>query len=286
MLENDLCGGVYAEPYAGGAGVALDLLFSGYAKHIYINDLDPNIYAFWYSMLHDTNDFLSLLATTEATIENWYLQRAILAAPEDHASLLERGFATFFLNRCNRSGIIKAGPIGGKKQSGRWKIGARYHHANLAHRIEVIASYRDAITVTNEDCLDFLREKVPVFRKQKSLVYLDPPYYEKGRSLYLNAYEPTDHAEVSSFLHTEFSDLNWIISYDVCYPIAVLYGDFRCTEQILNYSISATRRKGKEFVFYAPSLKVPCGMPTIDPLDYLTARNEKSVENSLVNFHS
>jgi DNA adenine methylase len=276
IAENDLYDGIYVEPYAGGAGVALDLLFSEYVRDIHLNDLDKNIYSFWYCVLNKTEELLSLIVATAATIENWNIQSSILRNANDNTPILERGFATFFLNRCNRSGIIGAGPIGGKGQKGKWKIDARYNVQALSERIKMVARYKNSITINNKDCLDFLNTETAKLEGRKSLVYLDPPYYNKGQDLYLNAYKPEDHVVLSKFLHSDFKAYNWIISYDVCQPVADLYQDLRCTEQVLNYSVTRNHKKGKEFVFYSNSMKIPAAMPLINSCCYL--KNETTIE--------
>lgn len=98
IRANGLHGGHYLEPYAGGAGVALELLFHGHASHVHINDLDPALNAFWVSATRHPEELLRLLRDTPVTIEEWLRWRDVLreAAP---ASLVERGFATLFMNR-------------------------------------------------------------------------------------------------------------------------------------------------------------------------------------------
>ena len=268
---NNLHDGIYVEPYAGGAGVALDLLFSEYIREIHLNDLDKSIYAFWYCVLNDTERLIRKLKTTIATLDNWNVQHDILMNADDSTPILDRAFATLFLNRCNRSGILKAGPIGGKMQSGTWKIDARYNVQDIAARITRIARYKNSITISNQDSIDFLKVEKPILKKRKSFIYLDPPYYQKGQDLYLNAYESKDHALIANFLNEQFSELNWIVSYDACSPIAKLYKNFRCTEQILNYSVSTKHSKGNEFIFYSESMKIPSDMKIILPSDYLNS---------------
>lgn len=269
---NQLHDGIYAEPYAGGAGVAIDLLFSEYVRDIYLNDLDRNIAAFWRCVVHETSALIEKLENTPATIENWREQRAILDNAGPDTPDLKRGFATLFLNRCNRSGILDAGPIGGFSQTGNWKIDARYNTKGLADRIRRIARYRNSIRITNLDCLDFLEEEKAELKRRKSLVYLDPPYYIQGQNLYLNAYRPEDHRMVAEYLEREYSDLHWIVSYDACEQIAEIYGGFRCTEQMLNYSASSVRTKGHEFMFYSPLMDIPDDVMIIDPLAYTKAQ--------------
>ncbi len=108
MKENALLDGEYVEPYAGGAAIALELLFHEYVSRIHINDVSKPLHAFWKSVLDHTEELCRLVMKTPLTVEQWDKQRRILDFPEGH-STLELGFATFFLNRTNRSGILNGG---------------------------------------------------------------------------------------------------------------------------------------------------------------------------------
>ena len=107
----------YVEPFAGGAGVSLELLFSGEVDHIVINDYDKAIYSIWRAIIDNTNQFVELIENTEVSIDEWYRQKNIYTNQSNRYSV-ELAFATFFLNRTNRSGILAAGPIGGYEQNG------------------------------------------------------------------------------------------------------------------------------------------------------------------------
>lgn len=155
MEVNGLAGGHYLEPYAGGAGVALELLFHGHASHVHINDFDTALYDFWVSITQHSDAFLHLLADTPVTIDQWHYWRSVLRR-EVSVGQIERGFATLFMNRTNRSGILKAGVIGGLKQSGDYKLDARFKKDVLIARIEKIAAHADAISIYNEDALALL----------------------------------------------------------------------------------------------------------------------------------
>lgn len=187
VKDNGLLDGVYVEPYAGGASVALSLLFDEYVSKIIINDKDRSIYAFWHSVLYDTENLCRLIAETPVTMENWKKLRELQKVDKkDQASLLDLGFSTFFMNRTNRSGIIKAGVIGGYTQTGNYKMDARYRKDKLMKRIRRIASYADRIELHNEDAVDFI-QKIANQNIDKTILYLDPPYYKKGQGLYMNS---------------------------------------------------------------------------------------------------
>jgi len=240
----------YIEPYAGGASLALSLLFKDLVSEIHLNDLDPAIHAFWHSVLTRDRDFIQLLDETPVTLDERSKQKAIYAKGP-MAGNFALGFATFFLNRTNHSGILNGGMIGGRKQSGPWKIDARFNRLELRRRIERIASFRDRIHISCEDAIEFLRNRKFA---TTSLIYLDPPYYRAGRRLYLNAYGPSDHTAVSEHIFGLRSP--WIVSYDDVPEIRELYKNVR-SRRIQLFHTARFARKGDEILFFAPGLRIP-----------------------------
>jgi len=251
--ENNLCDGHYVEPYAGGAGVAVELLLLQYASHVHINDIDDAVYSFWYSVLNHTDELVSMIASKRVSMAEWRRQKYILQNPEG-CSELERGFATFFLNRTNRSGILKAGVIGGKAQSGTWKLDVRYNKKELIRRIEQIALYRDRISLYRKDALSLIDTLLPTLPK-KTLVYLDPPYYVKGEGLYRNFYQYGDHVAIKNALR-KTKDIFWLVSYDNVSEIREIYKQYRQQEYLLRYT-AQNKFKGTEVMIYGPRLKYP-----------------------------
>ena len=252
MEVNDLMGGTYIEPYAGGASVALSLLFGQYAGKIKINDKDRSIYAFWYSVLNETDALCRLISDTPVTMDTWQVQHE-LQKHKKEAGLLELGFSTFFLNRTNRSGILNGGVIGGKNQLGTWKIDARYNKKDLIERIEHVAGYADLIELTSMDAVALIKryKRTPAV---KTFCYLDPPYYVKGQDLYLNYYRDKDHQDIAKAIK-KFKG-QWIISYDAVDFISELYKDYRQKEYYLSYS-AGNPAKGKEIMVYSNGLLIP-----------------------------
>lgn len=251
IKENNCIGTEYVEPYAGGAGVALGLLVGGYVSKIHINDIDKGIYCFWEAVLENTELFIEKVVNTEVTVVEWNNQRLINNHQEGYTNL-EIGFSTFYLNRCNRSGIIKAGCIGGKNQSGVYKIDARFNKENLIKRIRLIASYKEAIHLYNEDTLVLLKSKREQFNHM--ILYLDPPYYVKGSSLYRNSYLHKDHQDILDELKS-FKG-HWIVSYDNTPKIIDIYHHIRSKEFNIMYS-AGDKKKGQEIMFFSESLKIP-----------------------------
>lgn len=246
--------GHYIEPYAGGASVALHLLFEGFVSEITINDKDRAIYAFWHSAVHQSDELIALIKNTKITISNWKKQREILRNKENEP-LLRLGFATFFLNRTNVSGIINGGPIGNIRQTGDYKLGCRFNKKALIERINRIAEQKDKIHIEGIDALDLINKVEKEAETKNSIFYFDPPYYLKGESLYMNHYNPKDHEDVGNAIK-RIRGVRWIVSYDDHKAIKTIYSGFRNKKHILQHSAHGPRT-GKEILFFSPGLSVP-----------------------------
>lgn len=229
----------YVEPFAGGAGAALALLLSGRVEHIVINDLDKAIYAFWKSSVFSSAKFIKKIKTTSVTISEWKKQKLIYNDPK--ANLFNLGFATFFLNRTNTSGILDGGPIGGLKQNGKYKINARFNKKILVERIHSLSFYKDKISIFNKDGLKLISDYL---NKNNTFIYLDPPYFEKGSSLYLNHYKKEDHEALAKKLNQN-PNAFWLLTYDNKKEIKSLYSNRRIINFSLNYNAYESR-KGRE----------------------------------------
>ena len=255
--SNDLFNIVYCEPFAGGAGVALRLLLEGHASKIIINDLDPAIYAFWYLVIHDTDWLIDQIEKVEVNLENWKKYRAIMLS--HNPSLRDLGFATFFLNRTNRSGILLAGPIGGKGQSGHYKLNCRFNKKSLIAKIRRIAMYRNRILLENMDAKSFIMQ---YSKNNNTFWFIDPPYYEKGSELYQNFFVHNDHVELASLILSELSASKWILTYDYCEQILQIYKGVHYLPFSITYSVQSKRRD-QELLFWN-NLNVAKGMVDIN----------------------
>ena len=243
----------YAEPFAGGCGLALTLLYEGRVSDIHINDIDPGVWAFWHSALEHNDALSELIESTPVTVDEWRRQRSIRSEcnAEDPLSL---GFATFFLNRTNRSGVIvRAGVVGGLEQSGRYKIDCRFNRETLRHRVRRVAKYRSRIHLSHLDALEFIGH-VEANCPARTFLFVDPPYYSKGSRLYTNYYEPADHARLASFLLEAVNP--WVVTYDDEPEIKALYRARRQVEFDINYSLQ-TKRRGTELLVASKGLRLP-----------------------------
>lgn len=246
---NRLHGCDYAEPYAGGAGLAIELLRRGIVDRLWLNDVDTGIASFWQLVLTQPDVLCEMIEKTNITIEEWNRQKEY-AQSEDP---ILRGFATFFLNRTNRSGIIKGGVIGGKNQNGAWKLDCRFNKSALIDRIQAIYKLNDRIRFFNMDAIDFLTEAIP--QDLKSVLFnLDPPYYVKGAGLYTNFYNDSDHLKVATFMRSETRP--WIVSYDNHEFIRKIYSECKFVEYDLSYT-AQRKTKGKEIMFFGNIKEIP-----------------------------
>lgn len=248
---NGLAGCSYLEPFAGGAGAALRLLRDGIVSELHLNDLDPHIVAFWQAALDESERFAECVLSVPVDVAEWRRQQETYSLADPSKSF-ELGFATFYLNRCNRSGIISgAAPIGGYAQAGQWKIDARFYRESLANRILAIGKRREQVHITNLDALDFLAERLPTEHGRTSeFAYLDPPYYSNGRRLYMAFSNDRPHLELASYIQQQ-RELRWVMSYDDTDFIRSLYGTSVISTFPLEYSLYR-RRKAQELLISPP----------------------------------
>lgn len=244
----------YIEPFCGGTAIALELLFNDVVKKVIINDYDYTIFAFWDSVLNRTDDFVDLIRNTEVTIEEWNRQKEIRNNINAHNSL-EVGFSTFFLNRTNRSGIIdKAGPIGGKDQTGNYSIDCRFNKDKLIEQVKKISSYKNSIQLYNMEAMDFI-DKV-ILRTKKSFTFFDPPYYGKGPGLYTNFYIHEDHERLAQHIIRVMRNRKWIVTYDNITAIKNMYSKVEGIEFELQYTLQ-DKKSASEVMFFSGSVKRP-----------------------------
>ena len=240
----------YIEPFAGGAGVALQLLLSGVVEQIVINDSDQAIAAIWKAMTRENDAFLDKMWSTSVTLDEWYRQRDIYFNSKKKYSLAY-GFAAFYLNRTNHSGILAAGPIGGRDQ-GEWKLDVRFNKEELAKKIKAIGDLKDQIQVYNRDVFSFVRNQLPRY-EDKAFVYFDPPYYRRGQVLYKNFFNQKKHEELKEDIVSGLG-IPWIVSYDNVPAIRKIYRGVPSREFSLNYSL-ANNGSGREIMFFSDGLK-------------------------------
>lgn len=249
----------YIEPFVGGAGVALSLLLNGIVERVVINDLDKAIYSFWRAIKQEPFKLIEKIENTPITMDEWYKQKQIYSSSTTYS--LDLAFATLFLNRTNRSGILTAGPIGGYAQAGEWKLDVRFNKASLIKKIEMLASQKGNITIYNKDIISLINNYIPQFGTN-TFIYFDPPYYNKGQKLYKNFLTPCDHQKIHDAI-VQNVHVPWIITYDDVPEICNLYAPYMTREFDLIYS-AANKGKASELMIFSDDFLCPTQEQLLD----------------------
>ncbi len=251
LRKNDLLQSVYCEPFAGGAGIACRLLINGTVSEVWINDIDPAIHAFWHSVLYSTDALCERIERVNVNMTEWQRQRRVQG--DGRASVLSLGFSTLFLNRTNRSGILRGGVIGGKDQKGTYPIDCRFDRDDLVRKIRRIALYREQIRLT---CLDARLYIGSALKKLPShaLVNVDPPYYRAGPDLYTNSYQHKDHVALARTVRS--MPHRWMLTYDDADEIRAMYPGLRQFRKTLTY-YAQVKRAAAELLVLSDSLVAP-----------------------------
>lgn len=249
--NNNLSSSTYIEPFAGGAGLALKLLFNNDVSSIIINDGDYAIYCIWYNILYNTEEFIQKIDNLTISLDEWSIQKEIYKNKENY-DILDVGLATLFLNRTNRSGIIKGGPIGGSKQNGNYKIDCRFNKKAIISKIQKIAEYKEKIKLYNLDVMEFI-DTIIIHYKNNSFTYFDPPYIQKGPELYKNFFKYENHEMLANKINENLEKYNWIITYDDNLLVNELYKDYRLERFKLPYS-AGNNKNGNEIMIYSHNL--------------------------------
>lgn len=241
---------IYSEPFAGGAGLALHLLQQNKVDMLLLNDIDYHIFCFWNECLTNAEEFCNRILNCDITMDTWRIQRQIYENVGEYTQS-DIAFSTFFLNRCNISGIICGGPIGGANQTGKYKIDARFNRITLVDKIRAVSDQKERIAFYNLDARRFISDIVPHYDVKNIILYIDPPYVKKGPILYKNCLTENDHREFARIIKSLKN--KWIITYDECDLINQLYSSYRREIITLRYSAGRTK-KGKELLIYSDNL--------------------------------
>ena len=232
----------YCEPFAGGAGVAMNLLLQGKVKSVILNDLDTGIYSIWYAIFNDNEWLIEAINNTEITLAVREQKKKVYNELKDsYGYSRDLAFATFFLNRVNYSGILTGGPIGGLEQKGKYKLDCRFNKESLIDKIKEIAKYRDNVQLFHMDAIELLKNQSNIF------VFADPPYWQAGDMLYEASVE---HSKLAKVL-CESKDIHWIATYDNNINVANVYEEYGAHSKLFELQYSASRkRKELECMFY------------------------------------
>ncbi|MDE0131694.1 MAG: DNA adenine methylase [bacterium] len=242
----------YIEPFAGGAAVAIGLLQAQDVEAAVIGDADPAIAAFWRAALNSPEKLAERIAECDVTIDTWHEQHDILSQGPTGDDLA-LGFAAFFLNRTNYSGVLRARPIGGLKQEGPWSLDCRFNKHNLLRRLNTVAGLAGRIVVYEGDAVALLKS-IDTYAQEPFFIYADPPYLTKSTDLYMDTMTYASHQDLACALQR--SNNRWMVSYDADDRVpGELYPEARILRFGLRHSAGRAHR-GQELMAFSPNCPV------------------------------
>lgn len=257
LQENGRRPDLTVEPFAGGASVSLYLLQHDLTDSIGLADTDPLVAAFWETVFFDTEWLINEIANVPVTLQQWTKFKS-----EPLKDRRSRAVACLFLNRTSFSGILapSAGPLGGRAQTSKYKIGCRFSRKTLERRIRLIGQYRDRVAFVHEasweDTLAAVRG-IHEIDGWDVFTYLDPPFFHKADRLYRYFFEAQEHVTLRDEVVTLPGD--WLISYDSVPSVVELYINQQRIElgAIYTASTAGGYRQVNEAV--VSSLQLPVG---------------------------
>jgi DNA adenine methylase len=247
-IENDILSighvDLFLECFSGGASVSLFLLLNNVVNNIILNDKDILVYSFWKCVFTPeyNEKLLERINTIDVNLMTWEKIKN-----SNSIDIVDMAFKCLFLNRTNFSGILKAGPIGGKKQLGKYLIDCRWNKDKLIYQIKTLALFSNRVRVENLDYQDFIKKYHDYNKSQ--FWYFDPPYYYKANQLYNVYFNIGEHKIFKEHL-SKISD-KYIISYDDCFEIRDLFKDYKIETIYLKHSamINDKRRESKKELY-------------------------------------
>ncbi|MGH1054580.1 DNA adenine methylase [Bacillus paranthracis] len=228
----------YREPFIGGGSI-----FFGKEKAIknWINDKDPNVYAFFIAMRDYPHELCEKIMSITPTLEMWKEKRMIT----EYTNVLDKGFDFLFFNRTNYSGIYSANPIGGMKQKSEYTIDCRWNPNILCEKILLCSNKLQGVKISNNDFEDVITRP-----GENVLLIIDPPYYEQGNKLYPEKMSHNQHVQLAKLLRR--TKHKFLLTIDDCPATQNIYMDssFFVNQESWLYSINSKlkdkERAGKE----------------------------------------
>lgn len=112
-----------------------------------------------------------------------------------------------------------------------------------------IKNYKEKIVFSNLDAIKFIKKIEDI---DNSFIFFDPPYYDKGKELYMNFYEHEDHKKLANNIFGLKND--WIVTYDNVTSIREIYSDYQQDEFEISYTLQ-DKKKAKEIMIFSNSLQ-------------------------------
>ena len=235
----------YCEPFCGGAGICLCLLpvarlggglYDRRLERVWLNDIDPDICALWYCIIHKPDALIRAIREFKPTVEIFNKFKTYLLDGEYQSNQLIRAFMKLVVHQLSYSGLgTMAGPLGGEDQISQYRIDDRW---SPTHLIEQIRRAHRGFAAVKTRCT--AEDFEVVLRCKNAMHYLDPPYYDKGPELYQYSFTRDDHERLADVLHERATN-DWVLSYDDHPKIRKMYRWARIKEVDCTYTIKLAK---------------------------------------------
>lgn len=267
VLDNNRCtrmdAEIWVEPFAGGAGAGLTALENGTVSETWLVEAHPAVAAFWQSVVEDNEAMARRIEAVVPTLALFEEAREMVAAglTGEGVNRLDLGVAAFIVNRCSRSGMVlpNVGPIGGKSQTGRYTIAARWNGPSLAERLRRIGLYGSKLKIITGDGIEHLEHLPGSGIEDEMFLFVDPPYIGVGNRLYAQGMQKSDHDRLAAALKAlPF----WVLTYDAHPDVLGLYPpeDHQVMEFEIPHSINQSHI-GSEYLVAPLGVEIPLTHP-------------------------
>jgi len=201
------------EPFAGTASVTFYLLRNKMVDYYHINDVDQGVTSLWQTVKDNPEALIDAVMSYSPNVSDFYDFKS-----DPGARLFDMAFRKLVLHQVSFSGLgaMAGGPLGGRAQAGKYNVDCRWSPLKLAKGIEACSTLLNSSdgVVTSGGWEGVVDSAV----KAKGFLYLDPPYYVKGRELYVSG--ELDHGALATAL---MSAEDFVLSYDDAPEVRELY---------------------------------------------------------------
>jgi DNA adenine methylase len=240
----------YREPFFGGGSIGLLILQNRpNLKKVWINDFDLGISSLWTTLIKRPDLLKMYVGKFEPSVELFDNYKQELTATElptltSDEDVADFGFKKLAIHQISYSGLgtKSGGPLGGRDQKSEYKIDCRWSPHYICKKIDILNQLFSQYIIKNNVCTNYDFAEIINDTTNDALIYLDPPYYNKGNDLYQHGFTEDDHRRLADCLKKTKHE--WVLSYDECPEIRKYY-DWASIEEIagVNYSITASKDK-------------------------------------------
>lgn len=238
----------YREPFFGGGSIGLTLVKEHKSiNNIWINDFDVGISCLWTAVIQHPKALKDRIMAFKPHVKYFNEFKLELLSldrlPDNDKRLVDIGFKKLAIHQISYSGLgtKSGGPLGGVEQKSKYKIDCRWSPPYICKKLDALTAKFNTLHVHDNRCTKVDFQTMIEDDAKKALIYLDPPYYDKGNDLYQCGFAKEDHERLSVALKK--TKHTWVLSYDDVPEIRKLYSWATLQELTVNYSITALKVK-------------------------------------------